>query len=157
MAFECQCCSTMGEIISIREQIQPFEFRIAYTTGEKRVVSVDPDKRDPDLFGFAQNKERRSLACPFLMRRSAHRHICIVHASRPEICRNYLCSRILILNKDGTRAGRVLPGTRLLTTTDRIVLGLWQSCLRDLPVPDEEAWERLVERSFTRAGYRVIR
>ena len=50
MTFVCQCCgdccSTMGEIISIREQISAYEFRIGYTDGEERMVSVDPDKRD---------------------------------------------------------------------------------------------------------------
>ena len=50
MTFVCQCCgdccSTMGEIISVQEQIGSFEFRIRYTDGEERVVSLDPDKQE---------------------------------------------------------------------------------------------------------------
>ncbi len=113
MTFVCQCCgdccSTMGEIISIRDKIHPYEFRIGYTNGEERVVSVDPDKRL--LFRDQQQAKRKSIACPFLRQLASKKRICTVHASRPELCRNYLCSRILILDSEGNRAGRVRYGT----------------------------------------------
>jgi hypothetical protein len=74
MTFVCQrcgdCCSTMGEIISIQEQSHPYEFRIGFTNGEERVVSVDPDKRV--LFHDRQQQERKSLACPVLRERAPH-------------------------------------------------------------------------------------
>ena len=159
MTFVCQCCgdccSTMGEIISIREQIHPYEFRIGYTDGEERVVSVDPDKRV--LFHDQQQQEKKSLACPFLRQRAPHERICTVHASRPELCRNYLCSRILVLDRDGNKAGRVPDGTRSFTTEDKKLLDLWCHDIRDVPVPDDEQWEKYVDDIFTRAGYRVFR
>ncbi|MGB9176933.1 MAG: YkgJ family cysteine cluster protein [Methanoregula sp.] len=158
MTFVCQCCgdccSTMGEIISIQEQISPYEFRIGFTNGEERVVSVDPNKRV--LFRVQQQEERKSIACPFLRQRAPHARICTVHASRPELCRRYLCSRILILDRDGNKAGRVLQGTRSLSTEDRTLLDLWCRTIRDIPVLDDEQWEKNVEDVFTRAGYRVI-
>jgi uncharacterized protein len=159
MTFVCQCCgdccSTMGEIISIREQMGPHEFRIMYTTGEERVVSVDPDKLD--LFRVLEPTDKKPIACPFLRSRDPNRRICTVHASRPELCRNYICSRILILDRDGKRAGRVPHGTRSFTTEDRTLLGIWRSAVGDAPVSDDEQWEHFVDDIFTRAGYRVIR
>ena len=159
MTFVCQCCgdycSTMGEIISIREQVRPYKFRILYTDGEERIVSVDPDKRV--LFRDQQQNGGKSPACPFLRHRTPQERICTVHASRPELCRNYLCSRILILGQDGKKAGRVPDGTRSFTTEDRPLLDLWHSAIRDIPVPDDEDWEKYVDTVFTRAGYRVIR
>lgn len=160
MTFVCQCCgdccSTMGEIISIQEQIGPCEFRIGYTDGEERVVSVDPDKRD--LFhDDQQQQDRKSFTCPFLRERAPRKRICTVHASRPELCRGYLCSRILLLDSTGNRVGRVRYGTRSFTTDDRILLDLWNCSIRDIPVPDDEQWEKNIEDIFTRAGYRVIR
>jgi hypothetical protein len=145
----------MGKIISIREQIRPYEFRIGYANGEERVVSVDPDKRG--LFRDQQQDKRKSIACPFLRQRASKKRICTVHASRPELCRNYLCSRILIIDSEGNRAGRVRYGTRSFTTEDRTLLDLWNQSIRDIPVPDDEQWEKNVEDIFTRAGYRVIR
>lgn len=159
MTFVCQCCgdccSTMGEIISILEQIDTYKFRIGYTDGEERIVTVDSDKME--LFREQQQDDKKSIACPFLRQRAPHIRICTVHASRPELCRMYLCSRILVLNKDGKKAGRVLPDTRSFTTEDRTLLDLWCLTIRDIPIPDDEVWEKNVEEIFTRAGYRVIR
>jgi uncharacterized protein len=159
MTFVCQrcgdCCSTMGEIISIQEQIRPFEFRIGYTNGEERLVSVDVDKRE--LFSHQQQNEKKSPACPFLRQRAPHERICTVHASRPELCRNYLCSRILIFDPEGRRAGRVLHGTRSFITENGVLLDLWRRCIRDVTIPDDEQWEKTIEDVFTQAGYRIIR
>jgi hypothetical protein len=69
----------------------------------------------------------------------------------------YLCSRILILNKDGKKAGRVPYGTRSFTTEDRTLLDIWCRTIRDTRIPDDEVWEKNLEEVFTRAGYRVIR
>ncbi|MDD1680006.1 MAG: YkgJ family cysteine cluster protein [Methanoregula sp.] len=145
----------MGEIISIREQISPYEFRIGYTDGEERIVSVDPDKRD--LFRNRQQEDKKTIACPFLRPRASHERICTVHTSRPELCRGYLCSRILVLGREGKKAGRVPHGTRYFTTEDRTLLDLWNRTIRDVMDADDENWEKSVDDIFTRAGYRVIR
>ena len=159
MTFVCQCCgdccSTMGEIISIQEQIGSYEVRIRYTDGEDRIVSLDPDKQE--LFHDQKAREKKSLACPFLRLQVPHKRICTVHASRPELCRMYLCSRILVLRKDGKKAGRVLHGTRVFTTEDGALLDLWCRTIRDTPIPDDNQWEKKVDDIFTRAGYRVTR
>lgn len=159
VTFRCQCCgdccSTMGEIIIIQDQIGPGEFRIQYPDGEERVVSVDPDRRD--LFLDHGPDTRKSIACPFLRRVNPHERICTVYKSRPEICRGYLCSRILVIGGDGSRAGRVPYGTRSFTTEDRILLDLWNEHIRDIRFPDDDLWENHVEDVFVRSGYRVIR
>jgi hypothetical protein len=145
----------MGEIISIREQVGPFEFRIAYTTGVEHIVTVDRNKRA--LFEIGKQGEKRSIACPFLRQRAPRERICIVHDSRPELCRNYLCSRILVLGRDEKRAGRVPQGTRAFITEDRALLDLWNRSLRDITIPDDDNWEHYVDDVLTRAGYRVVR
>lgn len=159
MTFECQCCgeccSTMGEIISVREQTGHDEYRIAYTDGEERVVTIDPDKRD--LFRSLMQGEKRSLACPFLRQQAHDRYVCTVHSSRPELCRGYFCSRILVLDNQGKKAGRVLCGTRTFMPENESVRILWNDSMRDILVPDDEDWEKTVERIFSGAGYRVIR
>jgi uncharacterized protein len=145
----------MGEIISIQEEINFGEFRIRYTNGEERIVSVDPDKQD--LFRNRPQEDKKSIACPFLRPRESRERICTVHASRPELCRNYLCSRMLILDKEGKKAGRVPHGTRNFTTEDRTLLDLWNRTIQDITAPDDENWEKTVDDIFTHAGYRVIR
>lgn len=159
MTFVCQrcgdCCSTMGEIISIREQIGPCEFRIGYTNGEERTVTVDPDKRE--LFCAQKPSGKLPAACPFLRVRGLRERICTVHASRPELCRGYSCYRILVLHPDGSIAGRVPAGSRSFIPGDPTLFDLWCNEIRNSMIPDEEHWEAYVENMFTRAGYRIIR
>ncbi|MHB8052976.1 MAG: hypothetical protein ACYDEZ_06795 [Methanoregula sp.] len=47
--------------------------------------------------------------------------------------------------------------TRSFTTENWALLDLWCRTIRDIPVPDNEQWEKYVDDIFTRAGYRVIR
>lgn len=118
LTIECQrcgnCCSTMGEIISIQEEIRPFDFRIGYTNGEERLVSVDPDKRE--LFLTQQDIDKKLAACPFLRQLASHERVCTEYASRPELCRNYLCSRILIPGRGGGISRTGVQGNRSFTT-----------------------------------------
>ncbi len=102
MSFVCQmcglCCSSMGEIISIMDAPCGGRFTIGYsTTFEERTVRLDPDKEE--LFYSAPRVS--GLACPFLRKRGEATCICTVHASRPDLCRQYSCFRILILDFEG--------------------------------------------------------
>jgi hypothetical protein len=144
----------MGEIISIREKTGDCEFRIGYSaTGEERTVNLDPDKKN--LF-FSENA-KTTMACPFLREDNSGRVICTVHSSRPELCRQYSCFRILILDAEGRRAGRVLDKTRYLTATDLQLQEIWARECRSLPIADEARWEEEVGNILTRAGYCVIK
>lgn len=145
----------MGAIISIREQIGSWEFRVGFCDGEERTVSIDPDKRG--LFQVQEQTDKKSLACPFLRNDIPDKRICTVHATRPELCRSYICSRIQILNKNGKKCGRVLTGSRIFETEDRILRDLWNRMLRDVRIEDDEEWERRVGDVFEKEGFRVIR
>jgi hypothetical protein len=145
----------MGEIITIRDQIGPWEYRIRFNTGMEQTVSVDPDIRTQ--FQTVGPGGKKPVACPFLRPLSPKKQVCTVHNSRPELCRSYLCSRILILDKYGKKAGRVLSGTQIFNAENAAVLDLWNTALRNIQVPDDDAWERMVETVFVKAGYRVLR
>ncbi|MCA1917369.1 MAG: hypothetical protein LDL35_13385, partial [Methanospirillum hungatei] len=59
------CCSFMGDVFGIIEQIGSFEYRIQYLiTGVQQVVTIDQDKRE--IFSSTTILDKRSLACPFL-------------------------------------------------------------------------------------------
>lgn len=144
----------MGEIISIREQTGNTRFRIGYSaTMEERDVILDPDKQDL----FFSTRPKTSMACPFLREQESGRVICTVHHSRPDLCRQYSCFRILILDEEGRRAGKVMDRTRYFTTTDPGLRAIWQKECRLPDAMDERLWELEVEYIFTRAGYCVIR
>jgi uncharacterized protein len=159
MVFRCQlcgeCCRAMGEIISILEETGPLQFRIGYTTtGEERNVTVDRDKED--LFR-AFTSGRSSLACPFLRKGGHQEFICSVHESRPNLCRQYSCFRLLALDSTGKKAGRVMDATRYLVTGDPILGAIWRDEIQNVDLPDETAWEEYVAGVLGRRGFRVVR
>jgi len=146
----------MGEIIEIREETAPFSFRIGYTTtGEERQVVVDPDKKE--LFLCREETTTRSLACPFLRKAAPGRVICTVHLSRPELCRQYSCFRILVLGDENKPSGKVLEHTRILRTMDHHLRAIWDREITRIDDTDEDRWEERVEEVLVREGYRVIR
>ena len=160
MSFSCQqcgeCCSSMGVVIGIKEQTAPEKFRIQFTTtGEERTVVLDLGREN--LFSAQRTRNRHPGACPFLREKSPGTHICTVHSSRPELCRQYACFRILICNHEGKRIGRVWDASRYFTTTDPRLQELWNREISGRKIMDETAWEDFVGEVLTSEGYRVIK
>ncbi len=159
MTFSCrqcgECCSTMGTVIGIDEAEGPLLFRIRYsTTGESRQVSVDPDKTG--LFLSRDTVSRPQLACPFLRKKAPGILICTVHDSRPDICRQYSCYRLLVLDPEGHQIGRVYDKSRYFTTTDERLQRIWREGMAELRIADEAEWEDRVREILARVGYRVL-
>ena len=146
----------MGEIIEIREQTGPSTFRIGFTvTGEERLVAIDPDKEG--LYTSQDIRLKRPIACPFLREDEQGMVLCTVHDSRPELCRQYSCFRILILDGDGRKIGRVADGTRYFVSPDAGLKKIWDQDCSGLKIPDEASWEEAVENRLVSSGYRVVR
>ncbi|MDN7025940.1 YkgJ family cysteine cluster protein [Methanoculleus sp. FWC-SCC1] len=160
MTFACiqcgECCSHLGQVHIIAEAYGGYRFRIRNVyTGEETLVRVDPDKEH--LYAEKSIFKERPEACPFLRADPENRRVCcIVHATRPGICRDFSCWRLLIVDAAGTRAGRVM-GSRHLVADDPALQELWDRDVRTLREPDDAAWEEEMTRRIRRAGYAVRR
>ena len=146
----------MGEIIEIQAELDPFFFRIKFTvTGEERCVSIDPDKRE--LFRLQDDKTLIPMACPFLRQTRNKKYVCSAHTSRPELCRQYSCYRILVLDSQERKVGRVTDASRYFTTADVDLRKIWNREIANIAIRDERCWEEYVEQILTHAGYLVVR
>ena len=146
----------MGEIIEILEELNSGSFRIGLSvTGEERIVSIDPDKRE--LFHLLENKKLMPMACPFLLDAGNKKFVCSVHASQPELCRQYSCYHILVLDSQEKKIGRVIDASRYLSTADGNLRTIWNREIAVITIADENCWEEHVDQMLTRAGYHVIR
>jgi hypothetical protein len=160
MTFRCricgECCSHLGLVHVIREGHGGYEYSLLNRySGDVTRVTVDPDKIHllPERGIF----EREPEACPFLRDDPAHSRVCcIVHATRPEICREFQCWRLLILDREGRQAGRVM-GSRHLSSGDPELTRIWEERVGALSELDDTAWDIRVEEVLDDAGYRVIR
>jgi Putative zinc- or iron-chelating domain len=158
MPFECfqcgDCCEHLGLVYKIKEDYGGFRFLIHNNyTGEETAVSVDPDKRD--LFMDKSIFKRLPNTCPFFRHQpGSEKTCCTVHLTRPEICREYRCWRLLILNHRGRRVGKI-QYIRTLCSADPSLIKLWNSCIEDHREPDDRIWEDRMVGILTKAGYTV--
>jgi hypothetical protein len=144
----------MGQVHTICETRSDVEFLVNNQyTGEKTLVTVEQDKWD--LFFDKSIFLDEPDACPFLRYRKAeNKAYCTVHLTRPEICRDYGCWRLLILNSQGTRSGRIMY-RRAFFSDDIILTQLWNECIDTLEEPDDELWDEKITRLLINAGYTV--
>ena len=158
MVFECQqcgeCCHHMGQVHTILEIRGEFEFLVNNQyTGEKTVVIVDQDKHP--LFADKSIFQEQPEACPFLRYKTEDRKAyCTVHFTRPEICRDYGCWRLLILNARGSRAGRIMYQRAFFSDEDDLTR-LWKTWIDPVNEPDDAIWEEKITRILINAGYTV--
>lgn len=155
MVFTCQqcgeCCSIMGEVLSVVEDCGGYRFLLLNRyTGEKSQVSIDQDKRSLYL-----DSDSLPAACPFLRFGPEGTAYCTVHQTRPEMCREFGCWRLLILDPAGNRAGRVMQRRHFCPEEPALAL-IWEEKVRDIDEPDDQQWDRMVIRILTREGYTVL-
>jgi uncharacterized protein len=144
----------MGQVHKIKESRGDFEFLVNNQyTGEKTGVIIDSDKHN--LFADKSIFLDQPEACPFLRYHPADRKAyCTVHLTRPEICRDFGCWRLLILNSQGTRAGRIMY-QRAFFSDDADLTRLWKTCIDPLNEPDNELWEEKITSILVNGGYTV--
>ena len=160
LAFECNqcgdCCSHLGLVHRIIKDLGDHRYVVRNEyTGERTTVTVAPGMLP--LFNDHRTFADRPEACPFFrLDGEEGKGYCSVHATRPEICRDYGCWRILILDRDGRRVGRIMA-SRHLASEDPDLLRLFREELAQHAQLSDPAWERVVLRMLHTAGYRVYR
>lgn len=119
-------------------------------TGERTHVAVDPDKitvlDSPAIPG----------ACPLFRHDNDGRGICPVHETWPDVCADYQCWRVLVVDGAGRRVARVM-GTRHIAVDDPgldVVLAPYRE--RMAGIVDDATWQDVLVDILERAGYRVI-
>lgn len=123
-------------------------------SGERTPVRIDPDKAH--LFRDRSILRRLPDACPFLRQDPRTRlAVCTVHATRPDLCREFGCWRLLILGPGGNTAGRIM-GSRHLASRDPELMRLWHVWREGASDLEDTSWDRSLIRFLAGHGYRVI-
>jgi Fe-S-cluster containining protein len=144
----------MGEVFSVEPARDGDRFVMENRyTGEKTVVEVSPVMQE--LYSSGETVPDWQDPCPFLRYDAGRKKaFCTVHETRPGICRDYGCWRILVVNGSGERVGRIM-GWRYLHTDDQHLAQVWEEFrngIDSLPDPD---WDNAVARFFREQGYSV--
>ncbi len=79
---------------------------------------------------------------------------CTVHLTRPEICREYGCWRLLILDAEGNRAGRIMQARHLDSENPRLTV-IWHKYIQTIQVQDDQEWDARVSDILRKTGFIV--
>lgn len=159
MAFKCsqcgECCSCLGLVHIIEQELGDYRFVVKNRyTNERTTVTVDPDK--VGMFLDRSVFETLPDTCPFFRAGPIDgKGYCTVHLTRPEMCRDFGCWRVLVLDRDGRRVGRI-TGLCSVMIEDDALREFWETTVIPLGEPGGAAWDRSVVRLLREAGYQVF-
>lgn len=158
-----KCCRSFGEFIRIERQLTERDYYCRYSiTNELFLVHVQPEWAEDISESFCGNgheKDSTEKKCAFLRKNpGGNGYVCTIYPTRPSVCREFRCYRMLIYNRDGQLAGKVI-GQNEIRTADEPLAALWKEHIVHLPhnsrphVPDP-AWMTRVMDILACHGYR---
>jgi hypothetical protein len=157
VAFSCnscgKCCESFGAFIKIERQLTSRDYYCRYgIKNELFLAHIEGDYADSPPPTSTDGEPVKG--CPFLRKNnSGIGTACAIYATRPLICREFRCYRMLIYNRDGHQCGRII-GRSDLKTTDELLEKLWNEQITSLPHTDDARWEKAVIAALAAHGYR---
>jgi Fe-S-cluster containining protein len=144
-----KCCISLGRHLTKERSISAIQHycRIGIT-GEIVPVTISPEYREIYAEG-----ERGELWCPFLRKNPDETFTCTIYETRPRICREFRCETMVILHREGRKAGAV-SGKKTLSTDDPELKRLWIE-LTETRTIDEPAEFQRIRHELARHGYRI--
>ena len=146
--FDCnwcgKCCESFGEFIRIERQLSDRDYYCRYgITNEIFPVHVQPefaDEIDEDFTDMdPKGGDPARKGCIFSRKNPVGKGFaCAIYPTRPNICREFRCYRMLIHHpQSGEMRGKVI-GINELRTHDEILMAIWKEKIAHLPHPFHE-------------------
>ena len=158
VAFDCsrcgKCCASFGAFIKIERKLTRLDYYCRDgINNELFLVHLESgysEHAPPGSIGGNTEK-----GCPFMYRDpAAHATSCAVYATRPRICREFHCYRMVIYTPDNRECGRIM-GRNELKTTDTALSQIWKEHIAPrMPPHDDIRWEKAVIAALAAHGYR---
>ncbi len=163
--FECdrcgKCCVSLGPHIQIERQLNDRDYYCRCKIDNTLFLGhVDPAYQDDIAEEYAgedgSGGDGEKKPCRFLRTGPAPGQTsCAIYASRPAVCREFRCYRMVILNRDGAVAGTVI-GKNTLRTDDNDLKNAWErGGVAAFPTGDMAAWRGQVEAVLAGHGYHI--
>lgn len=171
-----RCCRNFGAFITAERQLDSRHYYCRYgITGEIFPVSVEPEYADAVADAYEERSEAGkktpgTAACIFLQKKAdSNGYACAVYASRPTVCRNFRCYRMLIFREGDDKPAGTMVGKHDLRSEDEVLKALWKEKIAPLPPcpspigtsrdlhdsrPDDRAWMYNVLSILAAHGYR---
>ena len=153
-----KCCVSLGPLITIERQLNEQDYYCRSKIDNSLFLAhVDPAYSEEISDEFAAEDAAHSgqekKPCRFLRKnRQGEGILCTVYSTRPKICRDFRCYRMLIRNHEGAVCGRVI-GKNTVRTEDTALENLWKEQVTVIPYGDTAAWTEKVAGILSEHGY----
>lgn len=158
-----KCCRSFGEFIRIERKLTDRDYYCRYgITNDLVLVHVQPEYADAVSVTYSEQKpksENLEKKCTFLQKNpDGNGFVCTIYPTRPPVCREFRCYRMLIHTSGGILAGKVI-GQNEIRTTDETLATIWKEHIFPLPhshkpgEPDP-GWTTNVIAILSQHGYR---
>ena len=157
VTFDCnwcgKCCVNFGAFIKIERQLTSRDYYCRNgIKNEIFLAHIEGDYADSHPPGSQDGEPAKG--CPFMRKNpDGNGFACAIYATRPQICREFRCYRMLIYTRDGQECGRII-GRSDLKTADETLVQIWKKQIASLPHSDDARWEKSVIESLAAHGYR---
>jgi len=158
VVFRCsrcgKCCASYGEFIRIERQLTNRDYYCRYgIKNEVFLAHVEGDytvDRHKDL-----NGEKPAKGCPFLKKNlSGDGFACAIYTTRPQVCKEFRCYRMLVRDSEGRECGRLM-GRNDFRTTDETLARIWKEEIVPRAGSKDVLSEKYVFGILAAHGYRA--
>ena len=132
-----KCCRSFGEFIRIERKLTERDYYCRYGINNDLVlVHVQPEYAEEvsaDVI-WIRNRDRtpgKKMCLPD-EKSQGDGFACTIYPTRPPVCREFRCYRMLIHNGEGQLAGRVI-GQNEIRTSDEALATIWKEHISHLP------------------------
>jgi uncharacterized protein len=159
--FECnrcgKCCVSLGPHIMVERQLNDRDYYCRSVIDNVIFhAHVDPAYCEEIADEFETGDgiySPKKNTCRFLQKNhDGNQTVCAIHATRPKVCRDFQCYRMLIRTREGIICGRVI-GKNTIRTEDPALKMLWNERVASIPYGDFSAWTKNVAGILAKNGY----
>lgn len=148
-----KCCACYGDFIRIERQLTSRDYYCRYgIKNEMFLAHVEGDyigEYPPAPKGGQPQK-----GCPFMRKTlSGNKFACAIYNTRPQVCREFRCYRMLIFDGEGHERGRIM-GRNQLKTADTALERIWNEEIAPIPYREGTRWVKMVIDGLAAHGYR---
>jgi len=132
-----KCCRSFGEFIKIERKLTDRDYYCRYgITNDLFLVHVQPEYAKEISGSYSEQKpgsENPEKKCPFLQKNpGGNGFVCTIYPTRPPVCREFRCYRMLIHNSKGELVGKVI-GESEIRTADETLSTIWKEHIAHIP------------------------
>ena len=159
-----KCCSSFGSFISIERRLNDRDYYCRYSlTRDLFPVHVNREYADQVSDRYSAQSgipaSPGKKPCPFLCKKPGGDGFdCAIYDSRPPVCREFRCYRMLVYDREDQLIGKVI-GAGEISTSDETLARLWKEKIAPLPHAhppkgNDPAWVKKVHAFLAAHAFR---